>query len=180
MVPFGKTDFGFDFLLNILDDTFQVSACHIGGNHDFTLYVLPADGVRTCQRQNLGYIMKRDFPVVGVDNQLADSLHVLSFLVVGFDCEVEHFSSFIDLRNDFSRQSHIDKFGKFGQRDSVFGKHVPFGFDLQLGAFNLLFHIQVGNAFNLSDSGFDLCPELEQFIEVIAKQLDGDVGFRAR
>ena len=45
----------------IIDYTSQVAVGHVGGDDDFTLYILAADGVRTHGRADFRYIVQWNF-----------------------------------------------------------------------------------------------------------------------
>lgn len=60
----------------------------------------------------------------------------------------------------------------------VLGQHVAPGDDLELGTFDLRFEGQVGDALHRGDLVADVLPDGKHPVQVVAEELDGDVGLR--
>ena len=90
--------------------------------------------------------------------------------------EVETLSLLIDLRDHLASQTDVDSLSKLGQGDSVAGQQLAAGGDGELRTLNLLLYVEVGNALYLLAGPFHLVGQLVHTIQVIAKELDGNVG----
>jgi len=157
MITFGELDLFVHLLLDVIDHTPQVAVGYVGGNHDLTFYVFAIDGIRPHGRGYVGNITQGHFfTVLGVDHQVAYLFGFVTEVILYFHNQVETLTLFVNLRNHLSGQCHIDVFRKFRQGNAVFSQHFTFGSDFELRAFNLLFHIQVGNAGDIADGFFYL------------------------
>ena len=179
VVALGQLDSGVYLLLNIIYNTAQVTVGNVGGDNDFPFYIFAVDRVRSHGGNHFRHVVQRNFAsVVGVDHEVADFLHFVACVVLHFDDEVEALALFVHLRNHFSCQRHIHVFGKFRQGDAEFRQHFPFGLYLQLRAFDLLLHVEVGNSRNVADSSLDLVAQREHLVQVVSEEFDGDICLR--
>ena len=148
VVAFGQFDLFVHALLYVVHHTTQVAVGNVGGDHDLTFYVFAADGIRAhCRdvrplRSSAVFFVRCRYRSSGCVSFRISSRK--SSLTRTVRSKLFPFSYTWD--TDFAGKAHIDEFRKLRQGDAVFGKHFPLGRDDELRAFNLLLHIQVGNA----------------------------------
>ena len=79
VVSFRQFDLCVYLGLYIIDYTSQVAVGHVGGDDDFTLYILAADGVRTHGRADFRYIVQWNFlSVARINHQVAYFFHFVA------------------------------------------------------------------------------------------------------
>ena len=84
--------------LYVVHHAAQVAVGHVGGNHNLTLHVLAADGVRSHGRADFRYITQGDFlPVARINHQIAYFLHLIAKVVLDADGEVEALPLLVNL-----------------------------------------------------------------------------------
>ena len=82
VVSFRQFDLCVYLGLYIIDYTSQVAVGHVGGDDDFTLYILAADGVRTHGRADFRYIVQWNFlSVARINHQVAYFFHFVAQVV---------------------------------------------------------------------------------------------------
>ena len=116
------------------------------------------------------------FAITGVNHQVADAFCLVAFGIVHTDGEIECLSLFVHLRYGFPCQAYADIFGELGKGNAIACQHLAARFDDQLWAFYLLLYVEVGHAGNVADGITYFASQAEHAIEVIAEELDGNVG----
>ena len=181
MIAFRQFYRGVHTLLYVVYHAAQVAVGNVGGDYDFPFHVLAADSVRSHCRAYFRYIVQRYLlSVAGIEHQVTYLFHLIPQIILYAYGEVETFSFFIYLGYGFAGKAYVDKLRKLRQGDAVFGKHFPFGSDDKLRTFNLLLHVQVGNAGNVLNGILYLIAQSEHAVQIVAEQLNGYIGFRTR
>ena len=181
VIAFRQLHFGIDALADIIHHPTKVTTTGIGRDDNLTLHILTAHAIRTHRRNYIGYITQWDaFTTWSINHQVVYLVGFITDIILGTDDEVKYLTLFINLRYHGTRQVHFHEFGKLRHGHTILRHHVTFRNDLQLRAFHLLFHIQVGYTFHIADSRLDAVGIHEHVVQIISKEFDGNARLGTR